>query len=107
MEVDGLGGTEVKTNRVTPKVEKCLHHILNYETTVRLSHGFNTKKKFGSKQEGVTCVVTFNFHEKLHTNPGHDPGVMGRRNSLRIQENNSKIGSITTAYISSHPIKSK
>ena len=59
LEVDGLGGTEVRVNGARSSIEEKLEILLKSETEDRVAHGYNSNENVGLSQEGGTCEVIF------------------------------------------------
>jgi hypothetical protein len=102
LDLDILGGSEVRANWTVLGEAKSLVNTFRSETDFRCVTGHNIHEQYSSTQEGGTCVMTFDQVATKVTATGTDTTGLGRWCSLLFKGKNDHLCRVITAY---QPVK--
>jgi hypothetical protein len=102
LDLDILGGSEVRANWSVLGEAKSLSNTFRSETEFRSVTGHNTHEEFGTTQEGGTCVMTFDQVATKVASTATDPTGLGRWCSILFKGKNNHTSRVISAY---QPVK--
>ena len=84
LELDGIGGSEVRLNGARSKVVEKIGNLLTSKRTGIVAHVLNTNKNIGLGQERVTFMAVFEKLAKYQASIDHNPYGLRRWTSLQL-----------------------